>query len=290
MILFSIVLSVLFVWSLVRLYGARKQSSMKLKFCVLFVISMILFIIDAISVNYTNFMWVEHCQFNDSYDDNPTLLLMTMIMSISIITALATMYVLFSLRLICIFDGCILEISNKLKYYLNIVASVQITLSVLIWLVYAIDPKNMSYIALFASIILLLYIFNSIFSTVVFSRKLQSLTKFGGSQQGLNQTITITREIASKIIVCMFFALLSTAFLVVLGILVAFLTSHYVSIILRIAVLIDSVINSLCLTLQWNFSHDLYGKLCKSCHTIVKNIHNKEKLVQMTSVSVGTSV
>ena len=81
-----------------------------------------------------------------------------------------------------------------------------------------------------------------------------------------------TMNLGSKIVLCVFFALLSSFLLSCVFVLIALMDSIYLSLTISWALMVDAIVNSLCLVLQWGFSRDLYNTMCKLCDKLSKRI------------------
>ena len=81
---------------------------------------------------------------------------------------------------------------------------------------------------------------------------------------------TMTLDIGTRMLICVFFALLSSLIISLLFQRVSVDRSHSMAMTFTISLVVDSIINSLCLILQWEFSDKLYYALCDRCDLCVK--------------------
>ena len=90
-----------------------------------------------------------------------------------------------------------------------------------------------------------------------------------------NRTLSFIQQtvnIASKVVLCVFFALFSSFLLSIVFVCIATIESPILSLGIGWAMMVDSFVNTLCLVLQWGFSHILYTHICTFCDKFVKKI------------------
>ena len=110
---------------------------------------------------------------------------------------------------------------------------------------------------------------------------------FDNSNERNSKAITRdTINVATKIVLCVFFALLSSFLLAIMFVIVGNVQSHYVSAMMSLAMIFDSITNILCALLQWKFSDQLYNKICKQCDLGCKHYCMEQYFVGIPSIKI----
>ena len=268
------------IWSVHKSIILHQKKEITIRFLILFLTPIIFFIITGITTSGIMIFYVEECEFDPSNKSSILVKAFWSIVGICYNTGLASLFLSFSTRLLYVFNGSIFEASKCIKYYLNIIGYSQFIFSLLLWIV--LISFGITIVSIINGLILFSYIIHSIAITIIFEKKVKKLddlitgtmttTNAMDKKKSTNKLHIQLKEMAVKLLICVFFALLSTLGTITITMLGSFGIgddNRYFELFTWMVFLFDVLVNSICLMLQWNFSNRLYFKMCNKCHKIV---------------------
>lgn len=210
--------------------------------------------------------------------------------------SLMAIYILLTMRVTAAFNTSAFRLSTKLTCYFYFFTIFQFIYFIVVYIVaiYFVSRSQtkateniVSTCAFLSALWILLYIFNFVAVVCVFIKKLRyfAVSILKDRQEDQIQILNTT----IKIVFCCSFAIGSSMLVIVLLIIDATLPQDYgFDLIINTFYSIDSLINGICLILQWRFSEKIYFKLCSKCDSCIKLLC-KQAFVE-SSTKVGLDV